>query len=340
MSVLSARAIEITRNTQPSHWTAVRETIPDFWELTKPEINVLILVATFTGFYLGYPHGLNPFPFERLFHVLSGTLLVASGAGALNQYLEYGFDERMRRTSRRPVAAGRLSPVSAFWFGMSLAISGAAYLLLFANVLAASLAVITIASYLFIYTPLKRKSPICTVAGAFAGSMPPLIGWAAACGSIASAQAWTLYAMLFFWQFPHFMAIAWMYREDYAQAGYFVLPARGENTFLAWLTALPSIALLLASFAAIEHTDDRTLPLSASAILGLGLLFFVWRQLVLRSKVAARQLLKATIAYLLLQMLILTVAKQSVPLERPSSPPSSTITLELRHVREPNNNHE
>jgi protoheme IX farnesyltransferase len=308
MSALSARTVEITRNPKQSLWVAIRETVPDFWELTKPEVNLLILVATFTGFYLGYPHGLNPFPLERLFHVLSGTLLVASGAGALNQYLEYRFDARMRRTSRRPVAAGRLSPVAAFWFGMSLAVIGAAYLLLFSNLLATSLAVITLASYLFIYTPLKRKTPLCTVAGAFAGAMPPLIGWAAACGSIASAQAWTLYAMLFFWQFPHFMAIAWMYREDYARAKYCILPARSKNAFLAWLTAVPSIALLLASFAAIKQTDDRTLPISASVILGLGLLFYVWQQLVLRSKVAARQLLKATIAYLLLQMLVLTVA--------------------------------
>jgi len=309
VSVVSARTLEIPPNTQPSPLAAVRELVPDLWELTKPEVNLLILVATFTGFYLGYPRGLNPFPLERVFHVLLGTLLVASGAGALNQYLEYGFDARMRRTSRRPVAAGRLSPVSAFWFGMSLAVIGAAYLSVFSNILATSLAVVTLASYLFIYTPLKRKTPLCTVAGAFAGAMPPLIGWAAASDSIASAQAWLLYAMLFFWQFPHFMAIAWMYREDYVRAGYFVLPTKSKNAFLAWLTAIPSIMLLLASFAAIKHADDRTLALSVSVILGLGLLFYVSRQLVLRSKVAARQLLKATIAYLLLQMLVLTVAK-------------------------------
>jgi len=183
MSALSARTLGITRNPQPSLWAAARESVPDFWELTKPEVNLLILVATFTGFYLGYPNGSNPFPFERLVHVLAGTLLVASGAGALNQYLEFGFDARMRRTSRRPIAAGRMSPIFAFWIGMSLAVIGAVYLLLFANVLAASLAVITLLSYLFIYTPLKRKTPLCTVPGAFAGAMPPLIGWAAACGS-------------------------------------------------------------------------------------------------------------------------------------------------------------
>jgi protoheme IX farnesyltransferase len=150
MSALSARTLGITRNPQPSLWAAARESVPDFWELTKPEVNLLILVATFTGFYLGYPNGSNPFPFERLVHVLAGTLLVASGAGALNQYLEFGFDARMRRTSRRPIAAGRMSPIFAFWIGMSLAVIGAVYLLLFANVLAASLAVITLLSYLFI----------------------------------------------------------------------------------------------------------------------------------------------------------------------------------------------
>jgi protoheme IX farnesyltransferase len=191
---------------------------------------------------------------------------------------------------------------------MSLAVIGAAELLLFANALASGLAIITLASYLFIYTPLKRRTPLCTAAGAFAGAMPPLIGWAAASGSIASAQAWFLYAMLFFWQFPHFMAIAWLYHEDYGRAGYFVLPVRSQSVFLAWLTVVPSLALLLASFAAIKHADDPALPLVASAILGLGLLFYVARQLILRSKLAARQLLKATIAYLLLEMLVLMIA--------------------------------
>src|ERR1700722_5276767 len=109
MSVLSARTLGVTRNAQQSLWAAVREVVPDFWKLTKPEVNLLIVVATFTGFYLGYPGGPNPFPFDRLFQVLAGTLLVASGAGALNQYLEYRFDAQMRRTSRRPLATGRLS---------------------------------------------------------------------------------------------------------------------------------------------------------------------------------------------------------------------------------------
>jgi heme o synthase len=126
---------------------------------------------------------------------------------------------------------------------------------------------------------------------------------------IASAQAWFLYAMLFFWQFPHFMAIAWLYREDYDRAGYFVLPVRSKSAFLAWWAVVPSIVLLLVSFAAITHRDNRALSLSATVILGFVLLFYVSRQVVLRSKAAARQLLKATIAYLLLEMVVLMIAK-------------------------------
>jgi protoheme IX farnesyltransferase len=237
MSSASTSALELRPAAQPTFLATLRAAIPDFWALTKPEVNVLIVVATFTGFYLGRSDHSNPFPFGRLIHALFGTLLVASGAGALNQNIEYRFDARMRRTSRRPVAAARLSPAAALWFGALLSVSGVADLFLNVNALASILAVVTLLGYLFVYTPLKRKSPLCVVAGALAGAMPPLIGWAAASGSIASARAWTLYAVLFLWQFPHFMAIAWMYREDYARAGYLVLPEREEA--LWWLTAVP-----------------------------------------------------------------------------------------------------
>jgi len=138
----------------------------------------------------------------------------------------------MRRTSRRPVAAGRMRPATAAWFGIVLSIVGAVYLLIAGNVLASLLAVLTLTSYLFLYTPLKRITPLCTIAGAFPGAMRPLIGWAAGSGSLASDEAWLLYTVLFLWQFPHFMAIAWMYREDYARVGYLVLPAKDGS--LLW----------------------------------------------------------------------------------------------------------
>src|SRR6266480_1480725 len=173
---------------------------PDIWMLTKPEVNFLIVIATFTGFYLGWPGSLDPFPFARLFHTLCGTLLVASGAGTLNQYLEYRFDSQMRRTCKRSIAAGRLQPATALWFGMSLSVVGVVYLFVAVNALASLLAALTLTSYLGLYTPLKRKSPLCTFVGAVPGAMPTLIGWAAGSGSIASEKAWILYAVLFLWQ--------------------------------------------------------------------------------------------------------------------------------------------
>lgn len=152
-----------------------------------------------------------------------GTLLVASGTGALNQYTERRFDAQMRRTTRRPLAAGRLKPLAVLWFGIALSVLGSVYLAVAVNLLACLLAFSTLLSHLFFYTALKRKSPLCTLVGAFSGAMPPLIGWAAASGQV-SLGAWTLYSVQLLWQFPHFMSIAWMYREDYARAGYLVLP--------------------------------------------------------------------------------------------------------------------
>jgi heme o synthase len=216
----------------------------DYWALTKPEINFLIAIATFAGFYLGLPSELHGFPYMLLARTLLGTLVISSGAGALNQYIERRFDAQMRRTARRPLAAGRLEPSSVLWFGILLSLAGGLYLAVTVNALAALLAVLTLGTYLALYTPLKRKTPLCTVVGALPGAMPPLIGWAAAFGKL-SFEGWVLYLMLFLWQFPHFMAIAWMYREDYARAGYLVLP-RGEQNgrFMSWQALVPSLALI------------------------------------------------------------------------------------------------
>jgi len=197
----------------------IRSAMADYWALTKPEVNLLIAIATFTGFYVACPSPMRDFPWLLLVHTLSGTLLLASGTGTLNQYVERRFDAQMRRTARRPLAAGRLKPSVVLWFGVALSAVGSIYLAIAVNVLASLLAIVTLLSYLFLYTPLKRKTPLCTVVGAFPGAMPPLIGWAAASRRL-SVEAWILYAMLFLWQFPHFMAIAWMYREDYDRAGY------------------------------------------------------------------------------------------------------------------------
>ncbi len=194
--------------------SAIRSAIADYWALTKPEINLLIAIATSTGFYLAVPGPIPESPSLRLVHRLWGTLLVASGTGTLNQYVERRLDAQMRRTARRPLAAGRLNAAAVLWFGIALSAIGCIYLATAVSVLASLLTLLTLLSYLFLYTPLKRKTPMCVLVGALPGGVPPLIGWAAASGTL-SCEAWALYAMLFVWQFPHFMAMAWMYREDY-----------------------------------------------------------------------------------------------------------------------------
>jgi heme o synthase len=303
MAVMSTSALDVA----PA--PLLRTVILDFWTLTKPEVNFLIVIATFTGFYLSYPGDSHSFPLGRLLNTLFGTLLVASGTGTLNQYLEHQFDAQMRRTRGRPIVAGRVRPATAAWFGVALSILGGVYLLVAVNPLASALALFTLASYLLIYTPLKRKTPLCTLVGAFPGAMPTLIGWAAASGSIVSGKAWILYAVLFLWQFPHFMAIAWMYREDYARAGYLIFPTEAEDRFLTWTTAVPALALFVAGLGAVAAGGGGLFHYSATVLLGLGLLYFAIRQILIRSKIVARQLLKATILYLPLQFLILLLRK-------------------------------
>jgi len=192
----------------------------DYYTLTKPEVNLLILMTTSAGYYLALR---GPFRIGGLLNTLAGTLLVASGTATLNQWMERIWDGKMRRTASRPLPSGRLSAREAFLFGMLLSLAGGLYLAVKVNRLSALLAISTLLSYLLIYTPLKRKTAVCTVLGAFPGAMPTLIGWAGA-GAAIDRRAWFLFAILFLWQFPHFLAIALMYREDYARAGYRMLP--------------------------------------------------------------------------------------------------------------------
>jgi len=270
--------------------------LSDYWALTKPEVNFLILITTFVGFYLASARA-GRFSFAGLFNTLLGTLLVASGTGTLNQYLERRFDAQMRRTARRPAAAGRLTPSAVLAFGTALAVTGSIYLAIAVNLLASVLATLTLLTYLFVYTPLKRKTPLCVFVGAFPGAMPPLIGWAAASGRL-NIGAGILYAMLFLWQFPHFMAIAWMYREDYDRAGYLVLPkGKIRVPFVILETLLPLMALVAISIIQ-SPTRHRTIFFCAAVLLGEGFLYFGLEFVVQRSRVAARRLLTASIVYL------------------------------------------
>jgi protoheme IX farnesyltransferase len=217
--------------------------------LTKPDVTFLVVITTVAGFYLGSN---GPIDWVLMLHTLAGTLLVACGTAAMNQYVERKMDALMRRTASRPLPSGLLQPKEVLLFGLSTIVTGAAWLALLVNGLAALVALATSLLYLGLYTPLKTRTTLSTAVGAIPGALPPLIGWAAARGSL-SLGGWVLFAILFFWQFPHFMAIGWMYREDYARAGIRMLPVvdrKGDSTFrqiiwtsavLVWVSALPAV---------------------------------------------------------------------------------------------------
>ena len=192
----------------------------DYVELTKPRVTSLVVATTAFGFYLGSRGAVDPI---LLFHTLLGTTMVASGTSAYNMYLERDSDARMQRTRRRPLPDGRLRPVQALAFATLMSVAGILYLAAFVNLLTSLLAIATLASYIFLYTPMKRWSALCTLVGAIPGALPPLGGWAAATGDL-SAGGWSLFAILFLWQLPHSLAIAWMYRDDYERGGFRVLP--------------------------------------------------------------------------------------------------------------------
>jgi protoheme IX farnesyltransferase len=266
-------------------------------ELTKPRITVFILMSTAIGFLCGTYAG-GAWSFLTLIHTLVGTALIASGTAALNQWYERDADAKMNRTKARPIPSGRVTPRRAFWFAAALSILGFVELWFGANRLTALLGLFTLASYLFVYTPLKQKSPHSTTIGAVPGAMPPLIGYAAAAGAL-SGQAWILYAILFLWQFPHFYAIAWMYREDYERAGIRMLPViepSGESTARRmWMFSLVLIPISLLP----KFTDMAgNLYLFGALALGLYFLYAAVRASFDRTRPRARQVLLASVVYL------------------------------------------
>jgi protoheme IX farnesyltransferase len=212
--------MKATATTLPSAAIAEKTVTAVVCELVKARLTSLVLITTLVGFYLGRRGGMD---YILLLHTLLGTALLAGGAAALNQFLEREHDARMKRTEDRPLPSGRLSADHALLFGGACSAAGLIYLALGVNLLTALLGVLTLSTYLFVYTPLKRLTPLNTVVGAIPGALPPLMGWTAATGEI-SIGGWSLFAILFFWQLPHFLAIAWIYREDYARAGFVMLP--------------------------------------------------------------------------------------------------------------------
>lgn len=287
--------------------TALRSRLADYLTLTKPDVTLLVVISTLAGFYLASTSALD---WWLLLHALVGTTLVSGGTAAFNHLLERTEDARMRRTARRPLPAGRLGPGEAFWFSSVLSVGGILYLVAFTNLLTGLLAFATWASYLFVYTPLKKKTVWCTAVGAFPGAMPPLIGWAAARG-LLNTEAWILYAILFLWQFPHFLSIAWIYREDYARGGLLMLPvvdptgrATGRQMVFCCLALFP-VALLpgLVGMAGITY-------LLAAVFLGIGFFWYTLRAARVPSTLNARRLLQTTIIYLPLLFAFLMLDKR------------------------------
>jgi protoheme IX farnesyltransferase len=281
--------------------------LADFWALTKPDINFLVAVTTWAGFFLGPPAASSEGSWTTALHTLVATILAASGAAVLNQWMEHPLDARMRRTARRAIAAGRVTPNHALTFGLALSAAGVIYLGFAAGALAAALGAFTLVSYLLFYTPLKRVTPLCTLAGAIPGAVPPLIG-AAGRGRL-DHEAWLLFALVFLWQFPHFMAIAWMYKDDYDRAGYRVLPSgSARGPFVTVQTVLPLLGLTAVSLLLPGGGESRAAYWLPVGVLNLGFLYAGTRFVHRRSGAAARRLLIASIVYLpaLLALALLT----------------------------------
>ncbi|MEI9863643.1 MAG: heme o synthase [Limisphaerales bacterium] len=280
--ILSAAAAE-------KSWLSV------FADLVKARLTTLVLLTTLVGFYLGWRGAMN---FALMINTLAATALVAAGASALNQWLEREYDAKMRRTQSRPLPSGRLQPATVVIFGGVCSVAGLIYLGLAVNPLTSVLGAVTLVSYIFIYTPLKRVTWLNTAVGAIPGALPPLMGWTAARGEL-SGEGWALFAILFFWQLPHFFAIAWMYRDEYAKAGFKMLPGvdpDGQRT--AQQAISNTLALLAVSLFPFVFRMAGTTYLVGAILLGAG---FLWcaiqfsRQLTLTR---ARQLFFASIIYL------------------------------------------
>ena len=286
----------------------IRQRLFEYAELTKPRLTALVLVTAAAGFWMGMR---SMAQLSWLVPLLFGIALAVGGANALNQWSERVPDSLMQRTKRRPLPSGRLHPEEARRFGLLLSIGGVLCLAVFVNLLTAALTTLSIASYVFFYTPLKRMTPLCTLVGAIPGALPPLIGWAGARAAL-SIEAWALFAILFVWQLPHFLAIAMLYRDDYARAGFQMLPVLdGDGMATARETVLYGLVLLPVSlFPAFLGLAGWAYFLSAFLLSTMLFLISV-RAALRRSMASTRQLFHASVLYLPLLLGVLSLDKIS-----------------------------
>jgi protoheme IX farnesyltransferase len=276
--------------------------VADFLELTKPRITFLVLITTLVGFYMGSRDGLN---FLLLFHTILGTGLVASGASALNQYFERELDARMVRTRNRPLPDGRIVPHEALAFSAAIAGAGVLYLIFFVNLLTGLIGAATLTGYILVYTPLKTRTTLCTLIGAFPGAAPPVMGWTAARGEV-DAVALSLFAILFLWQMPHFFAISWIFTEDYMRAG-FSMHVSGERTgrqIILFCCALIPISVLPTFFGL-----TGMIYLLGAILFGFIYLGYGFAVALFRSNTHAHRLLRVSVLYLPALLLLMMLDK-------------------------------
>lgn len=282
----------------------VRERFGLYLELTKPRITFLIVLTAAAGFFLGAQ---GPIDYLLFFHAMYGIALLSSGIATLNQYMERELDARMRRTAARPLPAGKLAAREALILGVILTVGAEVYLALLVNPLTALGGITVIIGYLFLYTPLKTKTTLSTVVGAFPGAMPPLMGWTAATGEV-TAGAWVLFAILFLWQFPHFLAIAWMYREDYGRAGIVMLPVvEPEGRVTGQQIVMYTLLLLPVSLLPTVLGISGAVYLYGALALGLLFLYSSVRAAFSKSRQEARRLLLASVIYLPLLFVLMVL---------------------------------
>jgi protoheme IX farnesyltransferase len=294
-------SVEIANNA-----TAEKSGLAVFADLVKARLTTLVLLTTAVGFYVGWHGAMN---WLLLLNALAGTALVAAGASALNQWIERDYDAKMRRTQSRPLPSGRMQPATVAIFGGVASVSGLIYLALTVNLLTSFLGAVTLISYVFIYTPLKRVTWLNTVIGAIPGALPPLMGWTAARNDLGGA-GWALFAILAFWQLPHFFAIAWIYRDEYAKAGFVMLPnVDSSGKYTGQQTVSNALALFIVSLCPFLFKMTGTVYLAGAVALGAGFLFCAIqfsRQLTLSR---ARRLFLASIIYLPLLLALMVFDK-------------------------------
>lgn len=272
-----------------------RDRLSAFVELTKPRIAFMLVLSSAAGFYLG---SRSPIDLALFFNAMVGIALLAFGVATLNQYIERKTDALMNRTANRPIPTGRISPAEALAFGLAQSIVSLVYLYVLVNPLTAYLGVVVIVGYVLLYTPLKTRTSVSTAIGAVPGAMPPLMGWTAAANEV-TIGGWALFAMLFLWQFPHFFAIAWMYRDDYAKAGIKMLPVLDpDGRITARQIILFSVMLAPVSLAPFFLGFAGPFFLAGAVLLALWFLVESYRTARARTPLKARRLLLCTVLYL------------------------------------------